>query len=793
MDLMHNAVFKVLTGELSGLYRIVIDVPEFGKTVVMRLDNPNAQSPAEQAAGEASPKKSKPNPPKNQSKKPKTSRRLVGAPLWLDRDQLLRLDEEHMLQEVEIVLDGVYYEAPDDKPDADASDMEKERFKRKQILLNKRIRAMAPFLCVDGMRQSLLEHRNFSALVRDVSTRPPPKKKSEGTSNSGSPGKAPQVGQTISRGLVYKLLTLLALYGFHESSLRLRFDRSGAKGVSRPCDPGERKKPGTLTEIQRQAKIFGLEVPAPEQPGMSTIWRDLVIWADAKIPSPKPKWPARCERIVESAFTREVKAENGMFVAIKPALGTYPNDNQIKHVIQFETPRLIRLRQTTTSGHFNRSLRGLQGKNWQGVAGPGHTWAVDSTVGDLYLRSSIKREWVIGRPIVYILVDVWSTAVVGFYVCLRGPSWDMAKVALFCSGAEPQLVADLWDYAFFPTLDPSPTLPYVLMCDRGEYLSKAARQTGIDLRLHESFAPPYRPDLKGLVEVLHRIAKDEQFEFVPGSIDARIREMERRKFDPKTAVFTVREYVQHLYLHFSHYNLTADRRHRLDLHMIAEGVVPSPAGLWRWGHSVGLGYRRKVDFQQLVSDLLPRANISVTRNGATFARGTYSSLETERELWTESARNYGTTSRQCFYFPGSTSRIWTPNLAGKGILDLRLDDHSQISAEATFDEVADIFKYNLRSNASRAHDKRMHDLDALAMQRANIDRAKQLTEEALASGSGPAPSMTDARRLEAQPSSEASPTAPRSVHPRVSTPDPAFEEMMNSILNSAADEEAAHV
>lgn len=788
MELMHNATFRVLSGSLTGLYRIVLDAPEIGKTVVMRLDDPSTNpSPDKQADG-LSASKDKSDEVKIGKPKGKTNRRLVGAPLWLDRGTLLDLADQHLLQEVEIVLDGIYYQSVDAEPDPDTSDEAKELFKRKQILLKKRIQAMAPFLSVDGMRKSLLEHRNFSELVREVSTPPAPTKKAQGASAPEKPTKARQDGPTISRGLVYKCLTLLALNGFHESSLTLRFDRSGAKGVPRPCDPGGRNKAGTLTEIQRQAKIFGVEIPSPEQPGMSTAWRDLVMWADGKIPSPKPKWPRRCDIIVNTAFVRKMKEANGEMVPIKPDQGTYPNDDQIKHVIQFETPRLIQLRQSTTAGHFNRSLRGLEGKNWEGVAGPGHTWAIDSTCGDLYLRSSIKRAWVIGRPVVYILVDVWSTAVVGFYVCLRGPSWDMAKISLFCAGANPEIVADLWGYKFFPTLAPYPTLPYVLMCDRGEYLSRAARQTGIELRLHESFAPPYRPDLKGLVEVLHRIAKDEQFEFVPGSIDARIREMERRKFDPQTAVFTVREYVQHLYLHFNHYNLTADRSHRLDVHMIAEGAVPSPAGLWRWGHSVGLGYRRKVDNHQLVVDLLPRAGISVNRNGAIFARGTYASSETEREKWTESARNFGADDhRHCHYFPGSTSQIWVPNLAGKGLLNLQLDEHAQVSPNATFDEVADLFKYNLRSNASRAHEIKMHSLDALAMQQANIDAATQATKEALEAESGPAPSMTDARNLEAlPPAADASP-APPSPASRAFVDDTDYGDMMNTILSLPAE------
>lgn len=54
------------------------------------------------------------------------------------------------------------------------------------------------------------------------------------------------------------------------------------------------------------------------------------------------------------------------------------------------------------------------------------------------------------------------------------------------------------------------------MCDRGEYLLKGHRETAMKLSPLTSYAPPYRGDMKGLVEVLHRIEKDAQLLFVPG-------------------------------------------------------------------------------------------------------------------------------------------------------------------------------------------------------------------------------------------------------------------------------------
>lgn len=50
---------------------------------------------------------------------------------------------------------------------------------------------------------------------------------------------------------------------------------------------------------------------------------------------------------------------------------------------------------------------------------------------------------------------------------------------------------------------------------------------------------PYRGDLKGLAEVLHRIEKDAQFLFVPGAMDFRRQELELRRVDPNDSVLTL--------------------------------------------------------------------------------------------------------------------------------------------------------------------------------------------------------------------------------------------------------------
>ena len=738
MDLIHNSVFRILFGPETGLYRVVLDEIQIGMSLVVRLDP--LVAPDQSRRGRK--KLNKTKRPRKKAPPP-----LVGKLIWMERSELQKLNDENHVLNIDVETES-FKSSTTDKEDYD-----------------RRCKTMKGFLDFDNLREKILVSKGLGGLV------------GEAVANSGA-----------SESQVYKLFSLLCRFGFSESSLRPRRDRSGGRGVPRPCDPGGRQKAGAKTTKQRVARAYGT-ILAPDQPGMSSEWRSRIITADKQIATPKPAMPQRIKLILESSFVKKYRQDGNILVAVDPKFGEYPNNRQIRRLLTTEITKLQRLLDKTTKGHFDRSLRGLKGKNWQGVSGPGHTWAIDSTIGDIYLRSSVNRAWIIGRPIVYIIVDVWSTAIVGFYVCLTGPSWNTAKVSLFCSSAPPELIGELWGYQPILSLSPSPTMCAVLMCDRGEYLSKAASITGAKLIPCLSYAPPYRPDLKGLVEVLHRIEKDRQYLFVPGAIDQRRKEFELRKFDPNQAVLTVREYTQYLYEIFTEYNLTADRSHRVDAHMKAAGVFPSPTGLWRWGHEMGIGVRRHLPLSELVTNLLPSDAGRVTRNGVMFAGKQYGSDVVDEQQWTAYARNFGGWDIGASHFPGSVSKIWVPNPSANGLLDLGISDYSTASPELTFDEVADAFMFGKLNNAEVQHVKTMQALQSLRNVQKIVENAKTLTAEALARYSGSVPTMTESRHIETslvQPTSTQPETSEAASFTRANDDaNAAHMEMMRTILAAA--------
>lgn len=753
MELISNQVFRLLNDKSAGsypagIYRVIFSEAAINKSVCVCI---------QLADTEKIPRGGRHKLEKTKNLRKKSPSTLIGELLWMESDYLEQLQAQKLLMIVEIEREPIYF-LPIELP-------------RNQEIFSQRCKSMAGFLNLNNMKENMLIHKGLCGLVRDA-----------------------MAAGEVCRSYVYKQWSTLCRLGISEISLLPRSDRCGAPNVSRPCDPGGRKKAGRKTRTQRVAKkASGVDLP-PKQPGMSTEWRAAIMAADNQIKTPvKPAMPKRCTLILESAFVKKYRSENGALIPVDPKLGEYPNNQQIRRILEVEVPRLKRLLQKTTLGHFKRSMRGLIARNWKGVPGPGHTWAIDSTVGDIYLRSSLERAWIVGRPIVYIIVDIWSTAIVGFHVCLTGPSWNTAKISLFNSVADPALLGELWGYQPILSLSPFPSMCYQLMCDRGEYLSKAASLTAIELIPCVAYAPPYRPDLKGLVEVLHRIEKDAQFMFVPGAMDARRAEFDLRKSHPDESAMTVPEYVQYLHLIFGQYNLTADRSHRVDAHMSAAGVFPSPAGLWRWGHEKGVGFQRAIPQADFISMLLPSATARVGRSSIVYAGNDYYCPTIQAEEWTTTARNFGSWQIPIRHYPGPVGRIWTPNTNGKGLLDLKISDQAKTSAEITFDELSDSIANVQMQHAEVAHQKTLYALQTLRKVQALRSNAIQLTQEAISKAHGAIPTMTEARAVELACASSPNCSEAKTIEIIRDEAMEAHEEMMRAVLSAGDDEEDDHV
>jgi putative transposase len=231
------------------------------------------------------------------------------------------------------------------------------------------------------------------------------------------------------------------------------------------------------------------------------------------------------------------------------------------------------------STKFARDFKPRTGTARDKATGPGAIYQIDATIANIYLRSRLDRHKLVGRPVLYILVDAYSHLIIGFYAGLSGPSWEMAKMAMEMAYTEK--VSFCAKYGIHVTEDEWPSgAPYVLTGDRGwDVIGKHAGEASAGLNYHPKNLPPYRPDLKGLVEGRFELI-DGHVKWLPGASHG------RERGDPKHALdatYTIESFTKLMIQYILHYNRSFAVVDPPSSYIKVDGRIPSPIDIWNYG------------------------------------------------------------------------------------------------------------------------------------------------------------------------------------------------------------------
>ena len=204
---------------------------------------------------------------------------------------------------------------------------------------------------------------------------------------------------------------------------------------------------------------------------------------------------------------------------------------------------------------------------------------------------------------------------------------------------------------------------------------------------------------------------------------------------------------------------------------------------------MGIGLERKFEQSELISALLPESTARVRRDAVRWLKCDFMSKEVEAREWTAIARNLGGWEVPIHHYPGSMSRIWTPNVGGAGLMELRLSDQSKASPELTYEDFLDPLALETVQRARVEYNNTMRALDFERRRRDLIANAKLLTAEAVAKASGATPSMTHARQMELAAAGAAteSPLATPSTSEEADPSREAHRGLMASLLAAVAE------
>lgn len=294
--------------------------------------------------------------------------------------------------------------------------------------------------------------------------------------------------------------------------------------------------------------------------------------------------------------------------------------------------------------------------------GPGTRFQIDATIADIYLVSSFDVNRIIGRPVVYAVVDVYSRVITGVYVGLEGPSWLGAMMALDNMVAEK--VAFCKQYGIDITEEQWPTyhLPEIIIADRGEFEGYAVEGIINNLNIKIENTTAYRGDLKGIVERKFRTINGKVKQKAPGAIQKEYRERGDRDYR-LDATLDLKEFTTIIITLVLQHNHKVIDKYPMEKEMITDGIVPTPINLWNWGIQNRKGRLRTVDRDILRLNVLPRGRATISQAGIKFKNLLYGSKRAIEEQWYAKLKNK---SIDIVYDPRHLEKIYIPNNNGMG-------------------------------------------------------------------------------------------------------------------------------
>lgn len=172
---------------------------------------------------------------------------------------------------------------------------------------------------------------------------------------------------------------------------------------------------------------------------------------------------------------------------------------------------------------FEKDFKSRQGKAWDGVLGATGRYEVDATVLDVYIRYpyDVEKRYSMGRPVLYLVIDVYSTMIVGMHLSFSGPNWEGAAAALVNACSDKVAFAKQYGLSITHSDWPANHIPEEISIDNGnEYpnsMIESTLQNELGIKAI-NIAAVYRGDAKGTVEGTFNALNNKSIHFMPGSI-----------------------------------------------------------------------------------------------------------------------------------------------------------------------------------------------------------------------------------------------------------------------------------
>jgi len=364
------------------------------------------------------------------------------------------------------------------------------------------------------------------------------------------------------------------------------------------------------------------------------------------------------ERLLQNFYTVKSTDDNGVeTLNLLPPQAT-PSFRQFQYWYSKNRDIITETKKRDGDKRFELDKRRILGKADYGLMGPGAQYQIDATVGDVYLVSRFDRSNLIGRPVMYFVIDAFSRMVTGMSIGLEGPSWAGAMSALANMATDKVKYCRKYGIEIQDSDWMCRHVPASIIGDRGEMESKNADNLANILGIRIVNTPPWRADLKGIIERHFRVVNTNSIALLPGSVKPDMSKRGGRDYR-LDAVLDIDQFTQIIIKCVLYYN----NYHYMDYFekseaMISDNVEAIPCKIWEWGINNCSGTLRSFPEDIVKLAVMPTDKAIVTAQGIRFKGMYYSSEKSVRECWFEKVRSGNTWQVTVSYDPHDMTDIY---------------------------------------------------------------------------------------------------------------------------------------
>ncbi len=473
--------------------------------------------------------------------------------------------------------------------------------------------------------------------------------------------------------------------GMNKNALLLDYSNTAAKGQEKGengIKRGRPKKPSYFGEVPEGVNVTE-EIKSQIRMSVDLFYRK------KQKKSVIETYRAMLERFFSDKYFRNGKEEIVIW-----SKDRFPTFNQFYYWFRKEQDFKKDYTSRNSEREFLLKYRELLGNSTMETFGPGSRYQIDATPADVYLISVINPDKIIGRPIVYAVIDVYSRLVVGIYVGLEGPSWLGAMMALdnvvedkveFCKAYGIEITEDDWPQSY---------LPETIIADRGEFEGYNVENLINNLNVKIENTAPYRGDLKGIVERYFRTTNEKIKHTTPGAIQKEYRVRGDADYRLR-ATLNLKEFTAIIIYQVIRHNKKVLDKYPRERGLLADEIPAIPVEIWKWGlKNRPCGFiKRERDIVRL--NILPKAKASISREGIKYKRMFYSCEKAMEEQW---FINPEKKSVDFVYDPRNMNNIYIPYNRGKNYYKCFLLEKSYMYKDLNFEEV--VFQQELEYEQS---------------------------------------------------------------------------------------------